>query len=367
MRKELQELLQNRRLLPVLIIPPVVQLFVLGHAASTDVTNVPMIVADGDRSTASRDLIARFDASPTFTSPAPSTTVAEVDPALERGIVPMALSIPAGYGEEVEVGPRRDGADCSPTAATRSSTTAALGYATGLVRSTPQELQRSRGAAIAAAGGIEPRVRVWFNPQLESRFFMVPGVLALLLLVVTAEPVVDGDRARAGDRHAGAVERHAAPALGADRRQAAAVRAHRHDRRGAGARRGDRSGSRCRCGAAFLCCSRFTLLYLLCTLGLGLFVSTISQTQQQAMMTTVFFFLMPMIYLSGFIFPIENMPAVVQPFTYLIPLRYYLVVVRGIFLKGVGLDTLWPQAVGLAAWAASVLALAIVRVNKRAR
>ena len=87
-----------------------------------------------------------------------------------------------------------------------------------------------------------------------------------------------------------------------------------------------------------------TLIYLLTTLGLGLFVSTISSTQQQAMMTTTFFFLMPMIYLSGFIFPIENMPAVIQPFTYLIPLRYFLVILRSIFLKGVGLETLWPQA-----------------------
>src|SRR5207244_2821315 len=93
-----------------------------------------------------------------------------------------------------------------------------------------------------------------------------------------------------------------------------------------------------------------TVVYLLSTLGLGLFVSTISSTQQQAMMTAMFFFLTPMIYLSGFIFPIENMPAVIQAFTYLIPLRYFLVILRSIFLKGVGLETLWPQALALLAW-----------------
>jgi drug efflux transport system permease protein len=109
-----------------------------------------------------------------------------------------------------------------------------------------------------------------------------------------------------------------------------------------------------------------TVVYLLSTLGIGLFVSTISSTQQQAMMTTVFLFLMPMIYLSGFIFPIENMPAAIQPFTYLMPLRYYLVILRSIFLKGVGLDTLWPQALGLAACGFGLLALAVARSRKRA-
>ena len=105
---------------------------------------------------------------------------------------------------------------------------------------------------------------------------------------------------------------------------------------------------------------------MLCTLALGLFISTISDTQQQAMMTATFFFLTPMIYLSGFIFPIENMPPVIQPFTYLIPLRYFLVIVRGIFLKGIGLELLWPQAAALAAWGVVVLSLAVARSRKRA-
>jgi len=107
------------------------------------------------------------------------------------------------------------------------------------------------------------------------------------------------------------------------------------------------------------------LVYLLSTLGLGLFVSTISKTQQQAMMTTSFFFLLPMIFLSGFIFPIENMPDVIQPFTYLIPLRYFLVILRGIFLKGVGIDVLWPQALALLVWGLAILTLATLRSSKR--
>jgi ABC-2 type transport system permease protein len=107
------------------------------------------------------------------------------------------------------------------------------------------------------------------------------------------------------------------------------------------------------------------LVYLLTTLGLGLFVSTISATQQQAMMTSTFFFMVPMIYLSGFIFPIENMPQVIQWVTVLIPLRYFLVIVRGIFLKGIGFDVLWPQFAALAVWGVTVLALAAIRIRKR--
>jgi ABC-2 type transport system permease protein len=108
-----------------------------------------------------------------------------------------------------------------------------------------------------------------------------------------------------------------------------------------------------------------SVVYLMTTLGLGLFVSTISHTQQQAMMTSTFFFFIPMMYLSGFIFPIENMPAAIQPLTYLIPLRYFVVILRGIFLKGVGLETLWPQALALFGWGATMLTLAVLRSSKR--
>jgi ABC-2 type transport system permease protein len=108
-----------------------------------------------------------------------------------------------------------------------------------------------------------------------------------------------------------------------------------------------------------------TLVYLVTTLGLGLFVSSISSTQQQAMMTSVFFFLMPMALLGGFVFPIENMPAAMQAVTYLIPLRYFLVILRSIFLKGVGLEVWWPQALALAGWGAGILLLAIARSSKR--
>jgi ABC-2 type transport system permease protein len=108
-----------------------------------------------------------------------------------------------------------------------------------------------------------------------------------------------------------------------------------------------------------------SIVFLMTTLGLGLFISTISRTQQQAMMTAIFFFMLPMIFFSGFVFPIENMPPVIQGISYLIPLRYYFVIVRGLFLKGVGLDVLWTQAAALLALGTAILSMSVLRFQKR--
>jgi ABC-2 type transport system permease protein len=357
--KEFLELRMNPRLFGIVVVAPVIQLTMLGYAATTDVRNVPIVVADGDRTPRSRELIARFEGSPNFLVAAAVTTVAEIEPFLERGDAWMALSIPRGYGEQVEAGhPVKvqivaDGTDSN-------STTVALGYATSLIGAYAQEL-----AGAGAAAPIDARVRVWFNPQLESRFFMIPGVLALILLVVTANLA---SMAIVREKELGTLEQLNVTPL---RRWelivgkllpygvialvdvllvvAVAVFWFEVPLRG-----------------SFVLLFAMSLIYVLCTLALGLFISTISETQQQAMMTATFFFLTPMIYLSGFIFPIENMPAVIQPFTYLIPLRYYLVIVRGIFLKGIGLEVLWPQAAALGAWGAVVLTLAVLRSRKQA-
>ncbi len=364
-RKELLELRMNPRLFGLVVIAPIVQLTLLGYAATTDVKDVPLIVADGDRSQASRELIARFDASPNFRVVDTVTTVAEIEPYLERGSAWLALSIPAGYEEEVRdrrpvrVQVVADGTDSN-------STTVALGYANSLIGGYARELLEDGKQGLAtAATGIDARIRVWFNPQLESRFFMIPGVLALILLIITSNLAA---MAIVRERELGTLEQLNVTPL---RRWelivgkllpygliglidvllvvAVAVFWFEVPLRG-----------------SFALLLGMCLVYVLCTLSLGLFISTISDTQQQAMMTATFFFLTPMIYLSGFIFPIENMPAVIQPITYLIPLRYFLVIVRGIFLKGIGLDLLWPQAAAMAAWGLAVLSLAVMRSRKQA-
>ena len=371
-RKEFLELRMNPRLFGLVIIAPILQLTMLGYAATTDVKNVPLLVADGDRSAASRELIARFDASPNFTVVDLVTTVSEIEPYLERGTASLALSIPAGYGTSigngrpVKVQVVADGTDSN-------STTVALGYATSLIGGYAQDLvaESAAGAAVVPTAGssgnvspgIDARIRVWFNPQLESRYFMIPGVLALVLLIVTANLAA---MAIVREKELGTLEQLNVTPL---RRWelivgkllpygliglvdvvlvvAVAVLWFEVPLRG-----------------SFALLFAMSLLYVLCTLALGLFISTISDTQQQAMMTATFFFLTPMIYLSGFIFPIENMPAVIQPITYLIPLRYFIIIVRGIFLKGIGVAVLWPQILALLAWGLVIVGLAVARSRK---
>jgi ABC-2 type transport system permease protein len=369
--KEFLELRKDPKLFGVVVIAPIVQLTMLGYAATTDVRDVPVVVADADRSPASRELIARFEGSRNFSIVNVVSTTREVEPYLQLGTAWLALSIPSGYGRDVGSGiPATlqliaDGSDSN-------STTVALGYATNVIGGYAQELLASRNPAPASSGvvasapaGIEPRIRIWFNPQLESRHFMIPGVLALVLLVVTANLA---SMAIVREKELGTLEQLNVTPL---RRWELIV------------------GKLLPYGAiamidvvlvvavavfwfavplrgSFVLLLAMSLLYVLCTLALGLFISTISETQQQAMMTATFFFLTPMIYLSGFIFPIENMPSVIQAFTYVIPLRYFLIIVRGIFLKGIGLELLWPQAAALAAWGVIVLSLAVSRSRKRA-
>ena len=363
--KEFLEIRMNPRLFGIVIVAPILQLTMLGYAATTDVRDVPLVVADGDRSAASRELVFRFEASRNFTVIDTVTTVAEIDRFLESGDAWIALSVPPGYaaalgaGRGATVQVVADGTDSN-------STTAALGYATALIGGYARELaaDASPGAAPGGPGGIDARIRVWFNPELESRFFMVPGVLALVLLLVTANLAA---MAIVREKEVGTLEQLNVTPL---RRwelitgkllpygliglvdillvTAVAVFWFEVPMRG-----------------SFWLLLAISLLYVLCTLALGLLISTISETQQQAMMTATFFFLMPMIYLSGFMTPIENMPQAIQWVTYVIPLRYFLVIVRGIFLKGVGFEVLWPQVAALASWGVVVLSLAILRSTKR--
>jgi drug efflux transport system permease protein len=361
-RKEFLELRQDPRLFGIVIMAPLIQLTMLGYAATTDVRNVPLVVVDQDRSAASRELISRFEASENFAVVDSLTSLDAVDAYLDEGEAWMALAVPAGYGERIRVGQPAviqvvaDGTDAN-------STNVALGYARALVVGYARELSARAGGQIVPPL-VSADVRVWFNPGLESRDFMIPGILALLLLVVTTNL---SSMAIVREKELGTLEQLNVTPLARSELiigklvpyavlgmvdvllvVAVAVGWFEVPLRG-----------------SFWLLIAMCLVYLLSTLGLGLFVSTISRTQQQAMMTTSFFFLLPMIFLSGFIFPIENMPDAIQPFTYLIPLRYFLVILRGIFLKGVGMEVLWPQAAALLAWGLVVLTLATLRSTKR--
>ena len=364
--KELIELRQDPRLFGIVILAPILQLFLLAYAATTDVKNVPIVVVDADRSSASRELTARFDASPSFTVTQVLASPDEVNPVLERGGAWMAIVVPRGYGAVLASGQPQavqilaDGSDAN-------SAGVSLSYASNLIAGYSQErasaVAMAAGRADAPVPGIQPVVRVWFNPRLESRDFMIPGIVALLLLVITTNL---SSMAIVREKELGTLEQLNVTPLSRSELivgkllpyalvglvdvvlvLSVAILWFHIPMRG-----------------SYLLLGGTTLIYLITTLGLGLFVSTVSSTQQQAMMTATFFFLIPMMLLSGFVFPIENMPAPVQPFTLLIPLRYFLVILRSIFLKGVGLDVLWPQVAALAGWGVAILMLAIARSSK---
>jgi ABC-2 type transport system permease protein len=365
-RKELLELRQNPRVLRIVLVAPIIQLIILGYAANMDVKNVPVVIADGSRTAESRRLISRFEGSPYFTIVDVLTTVNEIDPYIERGTAWMALAIPHDYAQRVASGNQATAIQLIADGSDANSTTLALSYAANLVGAHTEELMAERAASGPPRrrdGRLDARIRVWFNPQLLSRHFMLPAISALLLLVITANL---SSMAIVREREVGTYEQLSVTPLTRwgliggkllpyamigmiDVLLVVAVTVFWFEVPIRG---------------SFLLLLAMCAVYLLSTLSLGLLVSTISQTQQQAMMTATFFFLMPMIYLSGFIFPIENMPPVIQWLTYLIPLRYFIVIVRGIFLKGVGMEVLWPQALALFVWGATALAIAASRARK---
>jgi ABC-2 type transport system permease protein len=285
-----------------------------------------------------------------------------VDEHLAQGRAWLAVVIPPGFERAIERGGPGAAVQILADGTDATSSGVALASAGGIIT--------AFGATVAVEQGerpatIEGRVRVWFNPELESRDFMVPGVLALLLLVITANL---SSMAIVRERELGTLEQLYVTPLG--RWELIVGKLLPYAMLGV-------LDVLLVTGVAILWFevpfrgSLGMLLvgscaYLLCTLGLGLMVSTMSATQQQAMMTATFFFLVPMVYLSGFIFPIENMPVVIQWVTTLIPLRYFLVVVRGVFLKGVGWEVLWPQVAALTAWGLTVSVLAALRSRRQA-
>jgi ABC-2 type transport system permease protein len=362
MRKEFLELRRDPRLFGIVIIAPIVQLTMLGYAATTDVRDVPMVVVDEDHTADSRALVSRFEASDNFVVIDSLSSIRHVDDYLDTGRAWMALAIPHDYSERIRAG-RPTAVQVVADGTDANSTNVALGYAGSLVSSYARELGVTSGSS-PGTPIVGAEVRVWFNPELESRFFMIPGILALLLLVITTNL---SSMAIVREREIGTLEQlnvtpiarweliagkllpYALVGL-VDVLLVVAVALVWFEVPLRG---------------SFVLLIAMCVVYLLTTLGLGLFVSTISATQQQAMMTSSFFFLIPMVFLSGFVFPIENMPEWIQPFTYLIPLRYFLVILRGIFLKGIGLEVLWPQAAALFAWGAGILTLAVLRSSKR--
>ena len=363
--KEFLQVLRDPRMRLMIFLMPLIQVMVFGYAVSTDVRDVPTAVVDFDGTSASRELLSRFAGSGYFRFVARSRDPAVVQRLLDRGDAGAILRIDGGFEEDLKSGRTArlqvivDGTDSNTAGIV-------LDYAGRIAgdfsdRILFERLSRVRGAG-PRPGGIVLVPRAWFNENLESRNYYVPGVIAMIVMLIT---LMLTSMAVVREKEIGTIEQILVSPITpvefilgktipfaligyADVVLVAGIGIFWFDVPIRG---------------SVLLLLGATTLYLMTTLGIGLLISTVSRTQQQAMMT-VFFVYLPAVLLSGFMFPIANMPPAVQLLTYANPLRYFLVVVRGIFLKGAGPETLWPQMAALCAIGVATLAIAARRFRK---
>jgi ABC-2 type transport system permease protein len=359
-RKEFIQVLRDKRLRFFIVVPPIVQLLVFGYVVTMDVNVVPTVFVDHDRSAASRELERRFVASGYFVLTASAVTEADVRAVLDRGQAACAIQVARGF--EHDLRRRRPTAIQVLLDGTDSNTASVvMGYVSQIVDRYASD--HSGSVAAIARTPVDLRVRAWYNPDLRSKNYNVPGVMAtvitLICLMLTSMSVVR-------EREMGTMEqlmvsplRPVELMLGktvpfavisiVDMLLVTVIGVY---------------WFRVPINGSLLVLSLGTVLYLLSVLGVGLFISTVAKTQQQALMATILFY-MPNILLSGFVFPIKNMPLLFQYLTYGIPLRYFLVIIRGIFLKGIGMEILWPQMAALLVIGAVVITLSSLRFRKR--
>ena len=363
--KEFIQVLRNPRMRAVIFVMPVVQVLIIGYAVNTDVRHVPMAVYDLDRTPATRDLLARFEGSGCFDVVRRISAEAEIQEVLDSGEAKAVLRLNRGFAEDL-AGGRSATAQLLLDGSDSNTASVVLSYASRISaefnRATlARRFSRTVGLHLEAEP-VSLVSRAWFNPNLDSRHFFVPGVLAMLIAVVS---IILSSMAIVREREIGTMEQIMVTPIG--RLEFILGKTIPF------ALIGFVDVALITLIAVFwfqvpllgnpLMLFLGTGLYLLSTLGVGLFISTVSATQQQAMMTA-FFFMLPAFMLSGFVYPIANMPDVVQWFTYLNPLRYYLVIVRGVFLKGLGFPVLWPHLLALTALGCSMLILAAGRFRK---
>lgn len=366
--KEVLQLRRDRRMIGMMVLGPLIQLLVLGYAANLDVEDIPTLVVDRDHSVESRDLMERFVGSGYFEIVGTERSIAGIDDWLVTGRAQIALVVGENYGNELKTG-RRPRVQVIADGTDSNSAVVGLGYASRIIAQVGGEMilrrlrEGSRADPPPRVASLELVPRIWYNPELKSHWFYVPGIIAITLMLLT---MITPSMAVVREKEVGTLEQISVTPLRPwqlilgkllpffvvgvlDLVLATAVTllVFGVPLRG-----------------SFVVLFLLTLPFLLNTLGLGLLASTLARTQQQAMLISTFLLMLPQIYLSGLFFPIENMPHAIQLSTYGIPVRYYAIILRGVFLKGAGLAELWPQAAILTVYGAGVLALASLRFRK---
>lgn len=363
--KEFLQIFRDPKMRGIIFVIPVVQVLIFGYAVTLDVENIRTAVYDLDNSVASRELVARFERSGYFDVVRHVTSGEELKRLIDRGYIAAALQINSGFADDLRLGRTAevqliiDGTDSNTAGVV-------LDYSGKIAMQLSQDVLITRFTRVRGAfetpGRIELETRAWFNENLQSRNFYVPGVIAIVVMLIT---LMLTSMAVVREKEVGTIEQIMVTPITSvefilgktlpfaligfvDVVLVTLV--------GVFWFKVPIQGS-----LALLFVA--TSLYIMSTLGIGLLISTVSRTQQQAMMSA-FFFYFPAVLLSGFMFPIANMPQVVQWLTYVNPLRYFLVVVRGIFLKGIGPEILWSQMLALGVLGIATLWLAARRFQK---
>lgn len=368
--KELLQAIRDPRMRFLIIFPPLLQLVAFGYAANLDLKNIPTALYDESRTSVSRDLIFRFSSSGYFSITEHVESPRELTRLMDQRKVKAAIHFKPDLAGRIKSG--RTGQVQIVVAGTDSNTASLVqAYSSQIIEGYNRDRLKERmemNPALAivlpsgARGIVKPRIRIWYNPSLSSRIFYVPGIIAMIIMLVTLTLT---SMAIVREKEIGTMEQimvtpirpvefilgKTVPFAIIGFFQVALVTTVGVFWFGVPLR------------GSLWCLMLGLFIYLLSCLSLGLLVSTAARNQQQSLLIT-FLILFPAVLLSGFIFPIANMPFIVQLVTYVNPLRYFLVIIRGIFLKGVGLEILWPQFAALLAIGLMVMVLAVRRVGK---
>lgn len=365
--KELLQVKRDKKMLVVIFMAPILQLVFLGYAANMDVNIIHTTIYDQDRTSTSRDFIKRFEQSGYFQIDHYVSNYEEVTDLLNDGKTLVAIVIPKDFEKKIN---RREATPLQTLfeGSDGNKASIALGYIQGITtkfsRGIVTDTKDKLGMKIALSGSLTPEVRVWYNPEMKTRNYMVPGILGLILMISTISLM---SMAVVKEREIGTLEQLIVTPI--KNYQLILGKLIPFTLIGFVVLiivmiiMTQWFGIVVRGNKLFLLFTAF--LFVLSNLGIGLFISTVSKTQQQAMMASVFAIMMPMIYLSGFAFPIENMPRAVQYITYLIPLRYFITILRGIVLKGIGFSSLWLETLILFGMGVTLLVVSSLRFSKR--
>jgi len=365
--KEFQQFKRDPKMFGIILIAPVIQLIFLGYAANLDVDNVKTVIYDQSKSSESRIFIERFTSSGYFQIIEYVNDYKALETKINSSEAILGLVISRDFEENISIN-KSASVQAIFEGSDGNQASIAAGYVKMIIakysKNIVAELKNKSGMKVSVTGNINPEIRVWYNPEMKTRNYMVPGIVGLLVSLVT---LVLTSLAIVKEKEIGTMEQLIVTPIKPYQLIAgklipftilglvsvviilAAMRLiFSIPVKGSG---------------LFLLIS--SIFYILSTLGIGLFISTISKNQQQAMMIAVFAVMMPMIFLSGFAFPIENMPQIIQFISNVIPLKYFIIIIRGVISKGLGMADLWFEALILLLMGLMILYLSAKRFHKR--